>query len=409
MLDRAHKNLSSDAELLSLTSNTTVSFALSDRSGQTLTVCVQDSSVTTDTSTTNVDPDFTVVLDDTEWDSLLSPSPEPRHQHVLAFIAPRGTGEVVGDRESFAQHLHLLRRVVEVLRGSEATTVAAVPSLESVTGRYVRIDHPEWGRCNIYFEGRGAGRPVILLPTAGSDTSQYHGVMSDDTLASDYRLIAFDLPWHGKSMPPASSLISDYHLTTKSYTDCIRAFIDALRLDEKPVIVGPSMAGAVVVEMLALHPDSLRGAISCQAGPRVGNRHTPWLRNPKVNQTLHVPEWTFGLMSPTSPKADRNRVWWGYSLGGYGVYERDIDYYSTDWDIDNIAHLFTDTTPPTVLLNGVYDYSVPPEQTRELAARIPRSIYREMSELGHFPHAENPPAFVRHLQWALDWINQRTS
>lgn len=409
MLDRHHKNLTTDVELLSLTSNTRVSFVLADRSGRTLTVCIRDSSVTAEKSATDSTPDFTVTLNETEWDSLLAPSPAPRLQHVLAFIAPRGSGEIAGDLESFAQHLHLVRRVVEVLRGSETTTVASDPSLESVTGRYVRLNHPEWGGCNVYHESSGTGRPVILLPTAGSDTSQYHGVMSNDALTMNHRLIAFDLPWHGKSMPPAGKLITDYHLTTKSYTDCIRAFIDALRLDEKPVLVGPSMAGAVVVEMLALHPDSIRGAVSCQVGPRVGNRHTPWLRNPKINQTLHIPEWTYGLMSPKSPKADRDRVWWGYSLGGFGVYERDIDYYSTSWDIDNIAHLFTDATPPIVLLNGIFDYSVAPERTRELAAIIPRSTYREMPDLGHFPHAENPPAFVRHLKWSLDWIDRHTS
>jgi pimeloyl-ACP methyl ester carboxylesterase len=49
---------------------------------------------------------------------------------------------------------------------------------------------------------------------------------------------------------------------------------------------------------------------------------------------------------------------------------------------------------------------VPPEATRELASRIPGAIYREMPELGHFPHAENPEAFSQHLRWALDAIEQ---
>jgi pimeloyl-ACP methyl ester carboxylesterase len=276
--------------------------------------------------------------------------------------------------------------------------------MEDVTGRYVRVSVPAWGVCDVYYESAGTGTPVILLPTAGSDCGQYHGLMSDSRLTQDFRLITFDLPWHGKSLPPATKRNTGYTLDTTSFTDCIAGFIQALRLDEKPVLVGASMAGAVVIEMAALHPTLVRGVVSSQAGPRVANRHTPWLRNPKINQTLHVPEWTYGLMSPQSPKSQRDRVWWGYSLGGFSVYEQDINYYSSSWDIDRVRHLLDEQSPLAVLMNGIYDYSVPPEATQELQRQVPNSIYREMPELGHFPHAENPKAFAGHLLWALTQI-----
>lgn len=281
--------------------------------------------------------------------------------------------------------------------------------MEGIIGGYVRLDVPAWGSCDVFYEKAGSGPPLILLATAGADTRQWHGVMTDEGLTSRNTLFAFDLPWHGKSSPAAGRRNTEYALDTTSYTDCIAAFIAALSLKDKPIIVGASMAGAVVVEMLALHPELVAGAVGAQAGPRVDNRHTPWLRNPTVNQTLHVPEWTFGLMNPASPKFHRDRVWWGYSQGGFGVYERDIVYYSNSWDIENVSHLFTEHTPPLVLLNGSYDYSVPPEQTKELASEVPGAVYKDMPELGHFPHAENPSAFARYLLWALDHIEASTN
>lgn len=400
--------LASDQELRELGSNTDVAFCLTVLGVESCTVSMRNGSVWT-VPTAASQAVFTIMLDADDWRFLLSASPAPRTQHVLAFLAPRGTGEVLGDREAFAQHLHLVRRVIELIRSSTSASQPTPVALDEVVGRYLAVEVAGWGTCSIYYETAGRGTPLLLLATAGSDTRQYHGLMSDPALTSRFQLIAFDLPWHGKSNPPGGKRNTDYVLNSQTYTDCIAGVIRALNLPEVPVIVGASMAGAVVVEMVARHPHLVRGAVSSQAGPRVANRHTPWLRNPKVNQTLHVPEWTYGLMSPESPKEDRDRVWWGYSQGGFSVYERDIAYYSTCWDITKVEHMFTQNTPPVVLLSGVYDYSVPPDATRELAARIPGSVVREMPELGHFPHAENAPVFATHLLWALDYIQTRVN
>jgi len=398
LLDR----LRGDAVLRRLAVGADAAFALAVRGGDRVAVRISDDRVdSTD------DPAFTVTLDAGDWEQLLHPDPAPRRQHLVAFLAPRGTGAVDGDHLAYAQHLHLLRRVVEVARERPAAPRDAAPprpDLSGVRGRYLRVFVPAWGECDVYVESAGAGSPVLLLHTAGADGRQYHGLLSDPRLTERHELIAFDLPWHGRSNPASGARSYDYALTTASYTDCIAAVVEALRLERPPVIVGASMAGAAVLEMTALHPDLVGGAVSCQAGPRVGNRHTPWLRNPRVNQTLHVPEWTYGLMSPQSPEDERDRVWWGYSQGGWGTYERDIAYYSDCWDIDNVAHLFDERTPPVVLMNGHYDYSVPPEATQELLARVPRAVYRDMPDLGHFPHAENPRAFGTHLLAALDHI-----
>ena len=77
---------------------------------------------------------------------------------------------------------------------------------EDITGRYfsIKVDE-EFFR--IYVEESGAGIPLICLHTAGSDSRQFRHILNDKEITKKYRVIAFDLPWHGKSNPP-----NDYHI-----------------------------------------------------------------------------------------------------------------------------------------------------------------------------------------------------
>jgi len=392
--------LGGDDEFGALSRAVELTFALTARGGGGVTLRVDDGTVEV-----GRDPEFVVELDDSSWRELAAPQPVPGTQHVLAHLAPRGTGTVRGDQLAFAQHLHLVRRAVELLAGRGPARDMIGRTLAGVSGRYLTVSVAPWGECEVFVESAGAGRPVVLLHTAGADSRQFHGLLRLADQFVGRRLIAFDLPWHGRSGPGGNAGNLDYELTSESYAGCVAAVIAALELPEPPVIVGASMAGAAVLEVAARYPGTINGAVSCQAGPRVANRHNAWQRSPRVNQALFVPEWTFGLMSPHSPKSERDRVWWGYSQGGYGVYERDITYYTRSWDVDNILPLLDEDTPPLVLMSGAYDYSVPPEATRELAALLPKALYHDMPELGHFPHAENPAVFAGHLAWALAAID----
>ena len=94
-------------------------------------------------------------------------------------------------------------------------------------GRYV---HVEIGgeQHRIYFEENGKGIPLVCLHTAGSDNRQWRYLLADEEFANDFRIIAFDMPFHGKSNPPASWSGEEYQLTTARYTETIRAFCKAL-------------------------------------------------------------------------------------------------------------------------------------------------------------------------------------
>ena len=72
---------------------------------------------------------------------------------------------------------------------------------EKATGRYIflTIDNVEY---RVYFEENGSGIPILMQHTAGADGRQWRHFLSHDRLAQHFRLIAYDLPYHGKSVPP---------------------------------------------------------------------------------------------------------------------------------------------------------------------------------------------------------------
>jgi pimeloyl-ACP methyl ester carboxylesterase len=81
------------------------------------------------------------------------------------------------------------------------------PTFEPVIGRYMNLDL--FGRPHrIYVEQAGQGTPLLCLHTAGSDGRQYRGLMNHPGITARHRVIAFDMPWHGKSSPPAGCTAS---------------------------------------------------------------------------------------------------------------------------------------------------------------------------------------------------------
>lgn len=92
-------------------------------------------------------------------------------------------------------------------------------AFEPIVGRYVTFE--TGGKaCRVYFEEAGAGIPLVCMHTAGADGRQYRHMMNDPEITSRYRLIAPDMPWHGKSNPPVGWQDTEYRLTTAAMPTC---------------------------------------------------------------------------------------------------------------------------------------------------------------------------------------------
>ena len=276
-------------------------------------------------------------------------------------------------------------------------------TLEAVTGHYVHLEHA--GRnCRVYFEEAGQGIPLLCLHTAGADTRQFRGLLNEPAITEKFRVIAFDLPWHGKSSPPAGWQSETWRLTSSAYCDLVLSFMQALKLN-KPILMGCSIGGRVCLNLALDHATRFRAIIGLQSAASTPRYYDPaWLVHPEVNGPVAGAATVMGLMCPDSPEAERWETLWHYMQGGPGVFAGDLYFYQVEGDFRERVQDIDTRVAPLYLLTGEHDYSCSPQDTRDTAAQIAGAQVRIMPQLGHFPMSENPQAFVNELLPVLDEI-----
>jgi pimeloyl-ACP methyl ester carboxylesterase len=288
-----------------------------------------------------------------------------------------------------------------------ATTV-----LEKIVGRYLTLDL-DGAAHRIYFEEAGDGPPLMCLHTAGADGRQYRAILNDPEITSRFRVIVFDLPWHGKSSPPAGFEKDVYLLTTDKYVDTVMAFKRALAL-EQPIVMGCSIGGRAVLHLALRHGRDFRAAIGLQSAAYAeigGDVDAMDYLGPLHRHDVHGGDAAagavHGLIAPQSPPEHKWETLWHYMQGGPGVFLGDLYYYFEDGDLRNglLKDLDTDECP-VYLLTGEYDHSAKPEMTEQLAEEIGAQACIIMSGMGHFPMSENPEKFREYLMPILQKIEQ---
>ena len=271
--------------------------------------------------------------------------------------------------------------------------------IEAITGRYVNLEIDGLAH-RIFFEEAGQGVPLICMHTAGADSRQWRHLLNDKSVTDRFRVIAFDLPYHGRSTPPGEWWLTNYKLTTKHYAEIIRQFWRTLSL-EKPILMGCSMAGAIVLKLAIDNQDELTGIIGLESSAYAPGRYNDFLHHPAVHGGELCASYTLGLCAPDSPESAKRENWWYYAQGGPGVYAGDVHFYSMDWDVRDEVHKIDTNKCKVSLLSGEYDYSATPEMSEAVAEKIKGSRYTMMKSMGHFPMIENYEGLKPYLREAL--------
>jgi pimeloyl-ACP methyl ester carboxylesterase len=278
---------------------------------------------------------------------------------------------------------------------------------DAATGRYIHlaIDGVDY---RVYFEEAGAGIPLLLQHTAGADGRQWRHLLEDAEIGRHFRMIAYDLPYHGKSVPPTTIewWSTEYRLTRDFLMKVPVTLAAELGLDH-PVFMGCSIGGHLAADLACYHPGVFRAAIGLEGALCTpARRDLSLLHHPRVSNE-YAAGLMYGITAPQSPEACRRETAWIYSQAAPGVFKGDLHYYTVDHDLTDMAAGIDATVTPLHVLTGEYDWSSTPAMGQALAAAVPGATFRAMPGLGPFPMCENPARFREYILPLLQEIRTR--
>jgi pimeloyl-ACP methyl ester carboxylesterase len=278
---------------------------------------------------------------------------------------------------------------------------------DSPVGRYVHLDLDGLDH-RVYFEEAGTGIPLLLQHTAGAHGSQWRHLFEDVRITDHFRLIAYDLPYHGKSLPPDGKVwwAEEYRLTRDFLMSVPVALAGALELD-RPVFMGCSIGGLLALDLARYYADRFRAVIGIEPALKVEGVLTAlrgfW--HPRVSNEFKAAAM-YGLMSPTSPEPRRRETVFVYSQGWPPAFLGDLFYYIEDHDLREEAARIDTSRCAVYLLTGEYDYSATVQHGEAAHEAIAGSSFAVMEGLGHFPMAEDPERFIELLLPVLERVRE---
>jgi pimeloyl-ACP methyl ester carboxylesterase len=344
--------------------------------------------------------------------------PPPLLQGIM--LAQGAGAKIEGDMvRDVAPYLGAADRLFNLLRiafgGAEAISRPGnrdpFSDTDTAVGRYltITVDDVDY---RIFYEESGSGEQALLLQhTAGADARQWRHQLADPEFQKRFRVIAYDLPFHGRSLPPTGQKwwTQPYKPTEQWLMKVVVAIADGLKLS-KPLFMGCSVGGQLALDLAAQHGPRFGGFVALNGSLDHANNDTTWndlCRDPRVSGDLYS-FGNLGATSPFGPEAFRRELYWIYRSNGHGVYAGDNDYFMAH-DLKVAGHRIDGDSTPTYVLAGEYDpISVELDHGGPaVAALFPSVIYRVMPGLSHFAPTDDPLNFRAQTLPVLEEIMER--
>lgn len=250
----------------------------------------------------------------------------------------------------------------------------------AITGHYIQVN----GIKTYYESNDGPDENTLLcLHTAGRECRQYHGMM--ELLENKYRLVAPDIPAHGKSWPlPGNKAITDID----EYAKFIWDFAKALNITDC-VIMGCSLGGNIVYKLAIEY--EVKAIISLQGAdytPSISEVSRLLMDHPHVSlQHSHI-DFSNSLIGKDTGLKEREFIIWGVRQEISTAKKADLSMYN-GFDVRNNMDKIR---CPVLVFRGEDDWIVDKDAVSETVGRMVNAkvTIKTFPGIGHFPAVERP-------------------
>jgi pimeloyl-ACP methyl ester carboxylesterase len=249
----------------------------------------------------------------------------------------------------------------------------------------------------------GSGPALLLLH--GLSASHHNWEHTIEAFASDWRVVAPDLPGHGESAKPDAPYTIDF------YAGVLRSLGRELGIDEA-VVVGNSLGGQIAVELALAYPRWTRALVL--AAPAGG-----------FSATLRAFGWAIGaaaapgVLRMTLPRA-LERSFFDRTSPAVDLRRRLLAARLTHSDFPDFARAVARSlagaiaagaqplarlTQPTLLVWGREDRLVALSGSRRVMRQVPHARIVVLERCGHVPMLEQASRFNAVVSDFLRWLD----
>jgi len=240
------------------------------------------------------------------------------------------------------------------------------------------------------YEAAGdSGSPLVFLHGIGGAARAWRGQI--EAFGGRYRAIAWDMPGYGGSAP-----LADVSIATLA--DALRDFLRQLGAT-KPILVGHSIGGMIVQQLLADSPDTAGAVVLAQTSPAFGKPDGDWQKS--FLEARLGPLDRGETMASLAPGLVKELVGDNPDEGGMKL-ARDCmaavpeaTYRATMLALMGFdqRHALKNIAVPTLVLSGSKDRNAPAPMMSKMASYIPSAEYVEIEGAGHLVNLERPGEF----------------
>src|SRR5258706_5938716 len=256
------------------------------------------------------------------------------------------------------------------------------------------------GRFSYEAAGDAALPPLVFLHGIGGAARAWRGQLN--AFSDRYRTVAWDMPGYGGSAP----------LPTVSIAALAGALQHFLRQvgATKPILVGHSIGGMIVQQLLAKNPGIAGAVVLAQTSPAFGKPDGDWQKS-FIDARLGPLDRGETMVS-LAPTLVRELIGDDPDASGMEL-ARDCmaSVPEASYRASMLALLgfdqrqaLKDIKLPTLVLSGSKDKNAPAPMMAKMASFMPAASYVELENVGHLVNLERPAVFNAALDQFLKTV-----
>lgn len=263
----------------------------------------------------------------------------------------------------------------------------------------VQVDYVVVPEGRLYYEMQGAGEPLIFVHGHSLDSRMWREQVA--AFADRYRVVTYDARGYGRSSKQREDLLF-------THCDDLVSLMDALGI-EKAHLVGLSMGGFIVGDLLAMYPERALTATLCEghirSTPSINHPMTDAERQEKQRSidAVHAEgmeaykaRWFANLMHGGSAAERMREPLWEMvdAWDGWQATHHEVHCYYAREAMDTLRR--RQPLVPTLFIEGHRPNREAPRPS-EMMRYLPNSRMVVVPDCGHMVNMERPEVFNREL------------